>query len=369
MTSTQSHIDSEKLASEAHEALRRGQVDAAKTLFAQAAQAEASAFHSVGDDKPRTMGILAVSVAALWYKSGQLEVAEQFAHDASSRDALPSFARQELRELLQAIWNEHAQREAGISFVPGQVLVSVKGGEVVTGGAPLDLILGKVQVVQSLFYRTAEYLADLPLRMRGPASKTIQAHYRPWLFQSVPGSYQFAVAVQKPPQGDLFPGDEIEPELLTEKFLEILRACSEDPVDGLSEVVTKPEYRQTFLKMTRNLSPTGKSFSEIEIRGAGERGPVVLSTVSRKVISETLRPATPPTHPGDAEQLLRGNLRAVDLDKDWLEISVDGVTRHVTGLSEAVDDLIGPMVNHDVTVQVRRGRGSQLLFIDIEQDE
>lgn len=369
MTSAQSHIESERLASAAHEALRQGDAETARTLFAEAARAEGTAFSSVGDEKPRTMGILAVSAAALWYKSGKLETAEQFAHDASRRGVLPSFARQELRELLQAIWNEQAQREAGISFVPGQVLVSVKGGEVVTGGAPLDLILGKVQVVQSLFYRTAEYLADMPLRLKGPASKAIQDRYRPWLFQSVPGSYQFAVAVQKPPQEEMFPGDEIEPELLTAKFLEIVRACSEDPTETLPEIVTKPEYRQTFLKMTRNLSPTGKSFSQMEISGPGERAPVVLSPVTRKVISETLRPTTAFTQPSDSEQILRGNLRAVDLDKDWLEISVDGVTRHVTGLSEAVDDLIGPMVNHDVMVRVRRGKGRQLLFLDIEQEE
>lgn len=369
MSSIEPHIESEKLAGAAHEAARLGQIEDAKSLFAQAAKAEALAFAALGDDKPRTLGILAVSAGALWYKSGELEAAEQFAHEASRRAALPQFARQELRELLQSIWNEQAQREAGISFVAGQVLVSVKGGEVVTGGAPLDLILGKVHVVQNLFYRTAEYLSELPLRLKGPASKDIQDRYRPWLFQSVPGSYQFAVAVQKPLQHELFPGDEIEPEFLTEKFLEILRACSEDPVEGLPQVVTNAEYRQTFLKMTRNLAPTGKSFSQMEIRGAGDRGPVVLSPVSRKTISETLRPPSSPTQPREAESILKGNLRAVDLDKDWLEISVDGVTRHVTGLSEAVDDLIGPMVNHDVSVRVKPGKGRQLLFVDIEQEE
>lgn len=366
---TRSHMESEKLASAAHEAMRRGESDLAKALFAQAAEAEAAAFKKVSTDKPRTLGIIAVSASALWYKAGELDSAEQFAHRAAAHPNLPTFAMKELRELLQAIWNEQAQREAGVSFVPGQVVVSVQGGEVVTGGAPLDLILGKVQVVQNLFYRTAEYMANLPLRMRGPASKEIQEHYRPWLFQSVPGSYQFAVAVQKPAQQDLFPGDEIDPALLTKKFLEILRACSEDPDETLPTVVTKPEYRQTFLKMTRNLAPTGKSFSQMEIRGAGIRDTVVLSPVSRKVISDTLRGPTSPTPPAESEQLLRGNLRAVDLDKDFLEISVDGVTRHVTGLSEAVDDLIGPMVNHDVTVRVKKGRGRQLLFLDIEQDE
>lgn len=39
------------------------------------------------------------------------------------------------------------------------------------------------------------------------------------------------------------------------------------------------------------------------------------------------------------------------------------------GVGETVDDIIGPMVNHDVIVRVRRGRNQVLQFIDIEVDE
>ncbi|MBU0585124.1 MAG: hypothetical protein KKB66_21615 [Alphaproteobacteria bacterium] len=361
----------QELANAAHEALRRGEQAQARKLFAEAARAESQAFSEVDVGKARTKAILAISATSLWYKAGDLNAAEQFAHRAFNIPNLPAFARAELRELLQAVWNEQAQRDAGLSFSSGQVLVSVKGGEVVTGGAPLDLILGKVQVVQNLFFRTVEYMADAPLRLRGPAAKAIQDRYRPWLFQSVPGSYQFAVAIQKTEQHDLFPEGEIEPEALTEKFLDIVRACSEDPVDGLQNVVTKADYRETFLKMTRSLAPSGKTFSAMEIRGAGEDvAPVVLSPESRKIISNTLRPLSAHAKPVDTEFGLRGNLRALDLDKDWLELAVaDGETRRVSGLSEAVDDLIGPMVNHDVTVRVRRGHGRQLLFVDIEQED
>jgi hypothetical protein len=107
----------------------------------------------VGADKLRTLGIMAVSAAALWYNAGNLQEAAPVSHSASTFPALPAFALAELRMLLQAIWNETAQREAGLSFVPGQVVVSVRGGQVVRGGAPLHLILEKVQIVQSLFYR------------------------------------------------------------------------------------------------------------------------------------------------------------------------------------------------------------------------
>jgi hypothetical protein len=365
------HRESENLAAMAHEALQRGESARAQDLFVQAATAEMRAFESVGGDKPRTLGVTGVSAVSLWYKAGRLDQAEQLAHRAAAIAAMPSFAVGELRTLLQAIWNEQAQKEAGVSFVAGQVVVSVKGGQVVTGGAPLDLILGKVQIVENLFYRTAEFLKSLPLRKKGPPSKEIQARCRPWLFQSVPGSYQFSVAIQKPPQEELFATDEPEPEVLTEKFLSILRAAGEDPVEALKFVVPKDDYRETFLKMTRNLAPVGTIFDQIEIRGAGDSRPIVLSAGSRKLISETLRGPVPTSTPqaADEETTLRGVLRALDLDKDWLEVVVDGEHKRVTGVGEVVDDLIGPMVNHEVSVLVRRGKRKTLTFIDIEQEE
>jgi hypothetical protein len=67
--------------------------------------------------------------------------------------------------------------------------------------------------------------------------------------------------------------------------------------------------------------------------------------------------------------LLKGVLRALDLDDDWLEVAVDGKTERVKGVGEAVDDLIGPMVNREVNVRVQPGPRKSLLFVDIEVDE
>jgi hypothetical protein len=109
----------------------------------------------------------------------------------------------------------------------------------------------------------------------------------------------------------------------------------------------------------------------MEIRGAGDRGAVVLSPSSRKLISETLKgPSTPVDAQIDRPNstLLKGVLRALDLDKDWLEIAIDGKSQRVKGVGETVDDLIGLMVNREVAVRVERSRNS-LQFIDIELDE
>ena len=365
------HRQSETLASDAHDALGRGDVERAKELFDAAARAEQHALRAVASDRPRTLGITAVSAVALWYKAGKLQEAEELAHQAAVMKNMPPFAVDELRGFLQAIWNEQAQKDAGVSFAHGQVTVSVKGGEVVSGGAPLDLILDKVQIIQNLFYRTAEYMKSMPLRKKGPPSRDLQQRCRPWLFQSVPGSYQFAVAIQTPPQEEMFPSDDPEPEVLTQKFLSILRAAAEGQPEALNAEVTKEDYRQTFLKMTRNLAPTGKVFDQLEIRGVGDRRPVMFSPSSRKLILETLKSTRDKDAPDSAavETTLHGVLRALDLDNDWLEVSVAGVHTRVTGVGETVDDLIGPMVNHEVTVRVRPGKRHAQVFVDIEQDE
>jgi hypothetical protein len=363
------HKQSEDLASKAHEAMRQGRYAAAIELFRDAAIAEESALEALDPSKVRTLGITAVSAVALWYKGGELSEAERLAHRCFGFRELPNFATEQLRSLLQAIWNERAQRAAGISFVPGQVIVSVRGGTIVKGGAPLDLIVDKVQAVQSLFYRTAELIQGKALRRKGPPAKELQERCKPWLFQSVPASYQFAVAIQKPAQGDMFPENEIPPEVLTRTFLSILKATGEDPEDKLRSLVPDDGYRNTFLKLTRNLTPTGKSYSEIEINSTVPQEKVIFLPSSRKAITETLRKAIPKNENGSEEVTLRGVLRAVHLDQDWLELSIAADKVSVHGVGESVDDLIGPMVNHDVIVRAFRDKKEKYKFIDIEQDE
>lgn len=367
------HQSSEEAASEAHAARRRGDEALATRLFAEAAKAELLALkHLSVADKPRTFGVTAVSAAALFYKAEQPREAEQLAHSMLSQLGLPDFATDQLREILQSIWNEQAQAAAGVRFVPGQVTVSVDGGEVVKGGAPLDLVVERVQTIQSIFYRVAEFLKKMPLRRHGPATKPIQDHCRPWLFQSVPGSYQFTVAIQGPAQGDMFLDEgEPGPRLVASTFMAILEGAASDPETNLLKIVPDAAYRETFLKLARNLAPTGRSFSRLELRSTNACAPVVLTQESRKSMTNAIR-GKPAEQPKDAEftdVYLRGVLRAVHLEKDWLELYVDDAPVHISGVVETVDDVIGPMVNHSVVVHARRNVKGTYFFRDIELDD
>lgn len=369
MTWADWHQRSETLASEASLARQAGQIDRAQALYAQAAEAEERALRELDPSKARTRGITAISAVSLWFKAREHQHAEQLAFSMLASDKLLQFAAVDLRTLVQAIWTEGSKIQAGVSFLPGQVFVSVRGGEVITGGAPLDLIVDKVQTIQALFYRTIEFVKGMKHRVHGGPIREIQDACRPWLFQALPGSYQFSVAIQEPAQKDFFK-DRIKPGQVAWHFLEILKATVDEQRQALETIVPDKQYRSTFLRLSRNLAPTGRTFAQMEVKAAGELSGVVLMPENRSTINKTLRDQSPPKKAeGEEEALVVGILRAVHLDKDWLDVTVDGMSVHIAGLKDTIDDLIGPMVNRRVIVRATKSIKNKFRFIDIELDE
>lgn len=76
----------------------------ATELYASAADFEKQAFEAFltanNEDKPRTIGILAVSAAALYYKARQYGLLKEFADKVMAEQPLQDFARAQLQELL-----------------------------------------------------------------------------------------------------------------------------------------------------------------------------------------------------------------------------------------------------------------------------
>jgi len=348
-------------------AVRANARDRAELLYVEAAQLESQALVAIGPSKPRTLGITAVSAVALWFRARRFSEAQKLAYQVLATEVVPAFAAKQLQGLLQAIWSEEVRERAGFNFSQGELLVSVSGGQSVTGGAPLDLVVSKVEGIQALFYRTVEFLQKVPHRKRGPAPLEIQNVCRPWLFQAPAGSYQFAVAIEDVAQRSLFGPEIPTTEEIKDTFVTLLRATSEDPETALAEQVQEQDDRGTFLKLTRALAPTGKDFSVLTIRrGSTDPDPVSLDSGSRKVINDVIRRQF--TKPRSAEESpgeLRGVLRAVHLDQDWLEVTTNEQHVRVYGFGETVDDVIGPLVNRAVVVQVVTQPGGRIAFRDI----
>jgi hypothetical protein len=375
MTWDRHHSRSELLAIEAEAAMRAGDRERAEDFYRQAAVAEGLALEDLPDEKKRTRGVTAVSSVALWYKGRDYSAAEMQAHKQLATATLPSFAQQQLKELLHLIWATQSAEAAGVRFVPGDVLVSLKGGQVIHGGAPLDLIVRKVEGIQAVLFRTVEMLLEKAFRRHGQASAEVQEMFRPWLFQAPAGSYQFAVRVQEPEQKQLWEPDRPKVERVTATFFRVLRASATDPEHELLKLVPDPQYRAAFLNLSRNLAPTGKAFERLEVRDAGAPSdPVALFVAStRKQLNTALRSARPQraVSPTAEPVEIRGILRAVHLDEDWLEVATlaDPSTHiRVDEAGDALDDVVGPMVNRLIVLQAVR-QGPKYFYRDIELDE
>ena len=228
--------------------------------------------------------------------------------------------------------------------------------------------MDKVKIVQSILHRTAEFMSGLAHRKRGGPSKDIREICRPWLFQTEPGSYQFAVAIQEKKQLDML-RELPSSRDMSDCFLRVLRVGIEDPEQGFSEVVPDPDYRNTFLKLTRNLAPQGEVCDSLEVSSPDQPQLIRLDAKVRRDLGSTIRSlkakeASPKGH----HESLHGTLRAVHLDKDWLELTVGTQSVHVVQVGDQVDDVIGPMINKPVIVHVSVD-GDRHKFLDVEPDE
>lgn len=379
MSWSEHHAQSEKYAVEAETVRRRGEAGLAEQLYRKAAEAELSALESLDEGKIRTLGITSVSVVALLYKAREFAKAERLAYAYLAANKIPPFAETQLRDLLSSVWTAGAAEKAGVKFVPGDVLVSVKGGEVIHGGAPLELIVQKIEGIQSVLFRTVEMLLSRPFRKRGGPPRDIQSMFRPWLFQAAAASYQFAVRMQEPAQGELW--DEARPRVahVTSTFFRVLRASSGNPEAELNEVVPDKDYRNAFASLARNLAPAGTTFDRLEVRDASSPSEpvVVLGAETRTELNAAIRQMRPQVPLSDLDKLvtLKGVLRGLQLDKDFLDVTLShpeigqNPQIKIIEINDVLDDVIGPMVNKNISVTaIRRGK-DKYVYRDIELTE
>lgn len=107
------HSQSETYASRAEAARRKGEIEEAERLYARAAEAESDALQYLDSSKERTLGVSAVSAVALWYKARLFDRAQSTAYRWLATGQLPLFATDQLKELLQAIWNSETLKREG----------------------------------------------------------------------------------------------------------------------------------------------------------------------------------------------------------------------------------------------------------------
>jgi hypothetical protein len=124
MSWAERHKRSESYAIAAELALKKGEPERATEFYCLAAGAEAEALNELDPHhKVRTLGITAVSVAALWYKAGNYQQAKQVCEQWLTHSSLPPFAINQLQELLSES-NSHCL-SAVAKKIPTDLIASI----------------------------------------------------------------------------------------------------------------------------------------------------------------------------------------------------------------------------------------------------
>lgn len=376
------HSRAQELASRAALRLRDGDKTGARDLYSQAADLEVAALQATPAAKPRTWGILAVSASALLYKARRYADAETLLHSLLQHRDLSPDVRTQLRDILDTVWDETTLPD-GFEYSPNEILVSLRGGSVGRGTAPLDVVLSKAADIRNLVTRALEWGANLPFRTRGLPPPDVMATLQARVTQPQAGSYRFSIRLAAPSQIPLFPElERVGIAGVTDSLFRVVEAATSGRPDSshlLQSLVTSREYRGAMLKLLRNIVPSGQQVGEVELaqvtKGEGQEPDfraVRLVPGAITQIRDVLRAESPSTSEQFEDVEIRGTLRAVHLEDDWIGVVTADGFKKLVGVGELLDDVIGPMVNKKVLVraQQRVGKGaSKPTVTDVEVEE
>jgi hypothetical protein len=284
---------------------------------------------------------------------------------------LCDFANQQLRELLDVVIDERLvvhdlkQRYSG-----DVVTVSLRGGEIGFGTGPLDVILSKAAAFRSLTYRVAEWLARHPFRTRGNPSSELLSALQIRAGQATAGSYRLDMRLAEPSQQRMFETPYPRAEAVSDVLFEFLERVTRGSPEDVENLVPDPAYRRALLELTKSVAPGGKRVDEVNFhRYTRDRLQTVYLTPA---VSIKVRAALPRRAEGERLTIeVKGVLRALHLDANWLELSLgDGPNERCDTVDDLLDDVVGPMVNHEVLVRgvKRRKQGGieRVLVSEIE---
>lgn len=360
------HARAQELSARAAHLLAQGNAAEAKRVFAEAAKHESEALDAVPHDKIKTRSILSVSVASLLYKGGLLYEAELAIFRYLASGGIDSWAEGQLRELLQVVSDERVLISLARRYSGESITVALRGGEIGAGTGPLDLILDKAVGFRSLLYRMAEWVGQFPLRRHGPPPKEVQDLVYARAMEPAPGSYRLEIRLTEPVQPDLYQPTKVPPAQLSDSLFGFLERLTAGTPKDLEEFVPQPEYRRALLQLTRNIAPGGKRVKEFGIYR--QKHNALQSVYLTDALPPKIRDVLPkrPKSTAEREMTFQGVLRALHLDRNWLQLTLEDGT-HITcdTVPEMLDDVVGPMVNRKVSVTgpMRQKRGKDRLLV------
>lgn len=341
------------LAYEAELADRRGELEHARRLYAEAAAIEAEIARSAPASEPRVRGLLAVSATALWYKASRHDEVERLACAfLSDPTSLAEQARVELRGLMERAWRDAELAQAfGDADEAAPLVVKLDGGRIRAGLAPPGVVRDKQQILVPMLVRIAEWKLGKPFRRTGSASSDIREQIEIQEAPAIAASYGLQLVVVPGSAREAGAPPRLRPREVVTAFLHLADAACQGG-DALRALVESDEYRRELLKRFRDLAPDGRSVGTISFSTPSPRirapAPRLEPEHTRR-LSEALRKEVPEQASVTAE----GVLKVVSLRgrRPFIAIELaDGSSQAFRIDPAQLAETIGPKVNRRVRI-------------------
>lgn len=342
------HRSSEALTFTAERAERRGDLDAARAAFAEAAKLEELAAYNVPESEPRLRSLFAISAVSLWLKAAEWDEAARLGCSfLAAPRALTPDGRRELESLVDSAW-----RSRELSAVFGRerdafagLEARLLGGSVRAGVAKAGIVAERREVLVPMLYRVAEWRAKRKFRRAGASSfaaslEVVEAPARAASF----GVRLFVGRVGQ----QVTKTEPTHPRDVIAAFLELADAAAEG---RLASVAADAEYTKAFARAFRDLAGDGVLVGSVELAqvdGRTGREPISLGPQQRAALTTSL------TQVDSARPLLLdGVLKSVNLRGREPTIGIEREKGSAIRLRIAKgehDDTIGPKLNRPVRV-------------------
>jgi len=205
------------------------------------------------------------------------------------------------------------------------------------------------------------------LRRSGNPPKEVLELVQARALEPAPGSYLLEVRLTEPLQLALFEKTRVSPHDVSENMFNFLDCLTHKyDYEKLEELVPQTDYRKALLQLTRNISPGGRRIKEIGIYR--KQKDKVQSIYLTDALPARIKEVIPKeTREHESQKELRGILRALDLNKNFLILTLqDGQKEKCDIPRDMLDDVVGPMVNRDVVVHgfIRTRYGADRLLVE-----
>jgi hypothetical protein len=361
------------LADQAYLARLHGDSAKSKELLRKAFEKEREAANimvSNYDNEP-TRSVLHRSAASLAIDCGEMREAERLISSALVGNP-PDEIASELRNLFEQVFFVRHLSLRGIELQPNEFQFSIWGELVGYGIAPSEEFIGRVKIIETLIYRTAERKQKKPYRDAGRRKKELEEELD--LYITVPRAASFAVSFRLGSQME-FAGMGFGEDVIGE-MIECFDLLDKDEIKVLEKRIEDSSYYNNFVGLAQNISPDGKKIKSVGFTTlrAGKEKHVVLSK-PRKEVAKVVRERSIAKKAGEEkleegeEVCVRGWLRLADSRKPEGLIDIidgQGVEHMVKVPQGMMADIVRPMFESEV-ILVGRKVGTMIMLEDIEE--